>query len=212
MAVFGHASSSSAYLDLLATCRTDGPVFLLTLVYLKLFQLRFWSGGNPRIPNSQLLWPLLFPSTLSFHYHKMYTSDEKIQPVLDQQYLPVDGKDVHVQTKELDQRKTPDSGNSPPSPLSQSSSMVEKWWLFEFFAWFLGTIGLIVIVIILRPTEGKPTPNWYIKSKHCSVKLSHHQLGYFPPLDSCQINTAYSCDCWHESTEMCMLSKRSPPE
>lgn len=50
--------------------------------------------------------------------------------------------------------------------------MVEKWWLFEFFAWFLGTIGLIAIVIILRTTEGKPTPNWYIKSKYSSVKLT----------------------------------------
>ncbi|KAE9980911.1 hypothetical protein BLS_008101 [Venturia inaequalis] len=102
----------------------------------------------------------------------MYTSDEKIQLAQDQQYQPADGKDVHVNTKDLDQSGTPGNGDSSPASSSHSSSTVEKWWLFEFFAWFLGAIGLIAIVIILRTTEGNPTPNWYIKSKYSSVKLT----------------------------------------
>lgn len=102
----------------------------------------------------------------------MYTSDEKIQATQDQQDQPVDGKDVHVNTKELDQPGPPDNHESLPASPAQFSSIVEKWWLFEFFAWFLGAIGLIAIVVILRTTEGKPTPNWYVKSKYSSVKLA----------------------------------------
>ncbi|QDS74642.1 hypothetical protein FKW77_009241 [Venturia effusa] len=102
----------------------------------------------------------------------MLTSDEKIQPVQDQKYQLVDAKDVRVRTQELDQPASPDQGSSPSSSPTQSSSTVETWWLFEFFAWLLGATGLIAIVIVLCATEGKPTPNWYIKSKYSSVKLT----------------------------------------
>lgn len=143
------------------------------MALLKLFRLRSGSGGPLQIlPNFHFdIFYLKSLTPLIITTHKMYTSDEKIHPVEDQQYQPVYKKDVDVQTQEMDQPGTPDQGNfSPSSP--PHSSMVEKWWLFEFFAWFLGAIGLIAIVIILRTTEGKPTPNWYLKSKYSSVKLT----------------------------------------
>jgi hypothetical protein len=75
-------------------------------------------------------------------------------------------KDINVQTKELaveDLAGSKESFGSPTSPGAMSTA--EKWWIFEIFAWVLGTLGLIAIIIILRSAEGKPVPNWKIGNK-----------------------------------------------
>jgi hypothetical protein len=76
-------------------------------------------------------------------------------------------KEIRIQANEIDNTET---GHSPSTPTK--TPITDKLWMFEIAAWFAGVIGLIAIVIILRLTENKPTPNWQIKSRHSSQKLT----------------------------------------
>lgn len=76
-------------------------------------------------------------------------------------------KEMHIQTAAVNET---DHGHPPRPPARISIS--DRLWIFEIAAWFAGAIGLIAIIVVLRLTENKPTPNWKIQSKYSNQKLT----------------------------------------
>jgi hypothetical protein len=104
------------------------------------------------------LLPLFFFSNVA----QMNNSSESMIGA-QHEHLQHGSKEINVHTKELGVGGSAHSDDGSGSPIpSQAMTMAEKWWIFEIFAWLLGTIGLIAIIIILRSTEGKPIPDWKI--------------------------------------------------
>jgi hypothetical protein len=94
----------------------------------------------------------------------MYASTENI---LINRHQGHELKETRVKAAEIDE-----AGPGHYSSTPKKTPIADKLWLFEIAAWIAGAIGLIAIIIILRITENKPTPNWQIKSKYSSHKLT----------------------------------------
>jgi hypothetical protein len=72
-------------------------------------------------------------------------------------------KGPYVRTEEVSHEDVP----STPA----KESIVDRFWLFELFAWAICASGLIAIAIILRLYQGKPMPTWSHEDKRTGIKF-----------------------------------------
>lgn len=69
----------------------------------------------------------------------------------------VDSVEAREAAQAAEDQKNRDYGQNQPS--------VERWWVWELFAWFICVAALLGMVGFLAPTNQKPVPKWVLSQE-----------------------------------------------